>query len=241
MDWAAHRRDAHNMGRVQEYLKPIVYGGNDGIVTTFAIVAGFTGASMEGAAQIGALAVLVFGLANLFADALSMGMGEFLSGRSQRDLYMRKHAEEIAELSADPEGERRELHAILRDRGMGTWDAEEVAARLIRYPELTADLMMSYEFGMPDPREDNPAANGLTTFLSFVAFGTIPLLPYLLHAPDAARFGLSVGATVLALMALGLLRWFATAERLRRCVGETVLVGGASAIVAYMVGALVAG
>ena len=84
IDWERHRKEVHNLGQVQEFLKQIVYGGNDGIVTTFAIVAGFAGAQSEGTAQIGAIAVLLFGLANLFADAVSMGLGEFLSTRSKR-------------------------------------------------------------------------------------------------------------------------------------------------------------
>ena len=62
MDWQAHRRDAHALGRTQEFLKQIVYGGNDGIVTTFAIVAGFAGAAADGVAQIGGIAVLLVGL-----------------------------------------------------------------------------------------------------------------------------------------------------------------------------------
>ncbi|WP_439103659.1 VIT1/CCC1 transporter family protein, partial [Celeribacter marinus] len=78
--------------RFTDHLKQIVYGGNDGIVTTFAIVAGFAGAESQGAAQIGALAVLLFGLANLFADATSMGLGEFLSARAARDMIKRRRA-----------------------------------------------------------------------------------------------------------------------------------------------------
>src|SRR6056297_2488855 len=82
-------------GRVQEYLKQIVFGGTDGIVTTFAIVAGFAGAQAEGVAQVGGLAVLLFGLANLFADAVSMGLGEFLSLRAQHDLYRTRKSREL--------------------------------------------------------------------------------------------------------------------------------------------------
>ena len=60
MDWDTHRREAHALSRTQEFLKQIVYGGNDGIVTTFAIVAGFAGAQADGVAQIGGIAVLFF-------------------------------------------------------------------------------------------------------------------------------------------------------------------------------------
>jgi vacuolar iron transporter family protein len=241
IDWSAHRREAHAIGRAQEFLKQIVYGGNDGIVTTFAIVAGFAGAQAEGAGQIGVVAVLVFGLANLFADGVSMGLGEFLSARSQHDLYHAQRAREIAAIRDDPDQERREIVAILRGRGLCPDDADATADVLMRNPALMADLMMAYEFGMADPREDNPAVNGLFTFASFVLFGAVPLLPYLLGADPDAALALSVGATFSALAALGLLRWHATRQGLLRCVGETVAVGGICALVAYGVGALVGG
>lgn len=85
------KSNRRRVGKFQEYLKQIIYGGNDGIVTTFAIVAGFAGAGAEGTAQIGAVAVLLFGIANLLADATAMGMGEFLSARSQQDVYNATH------------------------------------------------------------------------------------------------------------------------------------------------------
>lgn len=241
MDWQEHRRDAHKLGRTQEYLKQIVYGGNDGIVTTFAIVAGFAGAAADGVAQIGGLAVLVFGLANLFADAVSMGLGEFLSLRSQHDLYRARRDSELREIARDPEQERTELFEILRQRGLPAGEADTTATIMSRHPEIMADLMMTYEFGMQDPDEENPALNGLMTFLSFVTFGAIPLVPYFLFDPDHRTFVMSVTATGLALVGLGLLRWDATSERLTRCVGETVLVGTICAVVAYGVGWIVGG
>lgn len=241
MDWQAHRRDAHALGRTQEYLKQIVYGGNDGIVTTFAIVAGFAGAQAEGVAQIGGIAVLVFGLANLFADAVSMGLGEFLSLRSQHHLYRARRDKELLEMKRDPEQERVELFEILRQRGLPPGEADTTATFLSRHPQLMADLMMTYEFGMQDPREESPALNGLFTFGAFVVFGAVPLTPYFLLPPTERTFVLSVLATLGALAALGLLRWNATGERMGRCVTETVLVGAICAAVAFAVGWLVGG
>ena len=242
IDWQAHRAEDHHLGRLQEFLKQIVYGGNDGIVTTFAIVAGFAGASAEGAGQVGALAVLVFGLANLFADATSMGLGEFLSTRSQRDLYLSQRRTELRELAENPAQERAELVQMLNERGLSSEDAEAAAARLIKSPELVVDMMMSYEMEMPDMRTATPVADGLSTFGAFVVFGAVPLLPYfVLPATAPATFWLSVVTTLAALVGLGLLRWRATEERLVRCVGETVLVGGTCAVVAFVVGAIVGG
>ncbi len=241
MDWHTHRREAHELSRAQEFLKQIIYGGNDGIVTTFAVVAGFAGAQAEGVAEIGGLAVLVFGLANLFADGVSMGLGEFLSARSQHDVYNARRRSELREIAANPEQERTELFEILRQRGLPAGEADTAASLLARHPEIMADLMMTYEFGMADPDEDSPAMNGLFTFLSFVLFGSIPLVPYFFLPADTRSFALSVAATLLALMSLGLLRWYATEERPLRAVGETVAVGTICAMVAFAVGWLVGG
>lgn len=239
MDWESHRREAHSLGRMQEFLKQIVFGGNDGIVTTFAIVAGFAGAAADGVAQIGGMAVLVFGLANLFADAVSMGLGEFLSLRSQHDLYRSRRQSELEEIARDPEQERMELFEILRQRGMPPGEADTATELIARHPELMADLMMTYEFGLQDPDNENPVVSGLFTFFSFVIFGAIPIGPYFFLPPDFQTFVLSLISTFGALIALGLLRWHATSERLVRSVGETVLVGATCAAVAYGVGFLV--
>ncbi len=106
---------------------------------------------------------------------------------------------------------------------------------------MMADLMMTYEFGMQDPDEESPALNGLFTFGAFVIFGAIPLIPYFIYAPTGQTFVMSLATTFSALVALGLLRWNATAEKLLRSVGETVLVGTVCALVAYFVGWVVGG
>ncbi len=241
MDWDNHRREAHQQTGLQENLRQIVYGGNDGIVTTFAIVAGFAGAAADGVAQIGGLAVLVFGLANLFADGVSMGLGEFLSARSEHDLYRRRRTLELEEIAANPEQERMELFEILRQRGLPAGQADTVTTLLKDHPGIMADLMLTYEFGMQDPAEENPARDGLFTFFSFILFGAIPLVPYFLREPDTLSFQLSILATALALLSLGLLRWWATGERMIRSVAETMAVGGVCALVAFSVGWLVGG
>ena len=234
--FAEHVRRDHGVGRASEFLREIVYGGNDGIVTTFAIVAGFAGAGAEGAAAVGGVAVLLFGLANLFADAASMALGAYLSGRSEQDVHRRLREGERRAVVEDAPGERAETLAILRHRGVSAADAGAMADILARNPDLHADFMMQNEFGMADPSGVSPARDGLATFLAFVTFGAIPLLPYMLLAPSPLALRLSVGATATALGLLGLLRWRVTSQSLARSVGETLLVGGVCAAVAFGVG-----
>jgi VIT1/CCC1 family predicted Fe2+/Mn2+ transporter len=230
-------RSDHDVGRVSENLREIVYGGNDGIVTTFAVVAGFQGAaSGENPASVGAIAVLLFGLANLLADGTAMGLGAFLSARSQRDVYRALRQTELREARERPASESREIEDLLAARGVERADAGAMARLYLKYPELTADFMMRHEMGMADPDDENPAVTGLATFLAFLVFGLIPLLPYFLRPPDSTTFLASVGAAATALALLGLVRWRVTVESLARCVGETVLIGGVCAAVAFAVG-----
>lgn len=241
LDIAQHRRDAHGMTGLQENLRQIVYGGNDGIVTTFAIVAGFAGAGAEGAAQMGATVVVLFGFANLFADATAMGLGEFLSSRAEHDVYRSTRKQELHRIKTELPSERQEVVALLEQRNLAPQEAHEFADVLQKHPQLMADFMMSYEFGMANPEDESPALNALYTFCSFLAFGLMPLLPYLFFAPTQATFTYSILASALALCLLGVLRWVAIGVALFRCIGETLLVGGACAIIAYFVGWVIGG
>lgn len=240
-EFRQHLATEHNLGRFSEFLREIVYGGNDGIVTTFAVVAGFAGAGAEGAGAVGAIAVLLFGLANIFADGASMGLGAFLATRSAQGIYHSARTREMREIRERPEKERAELFVILGAKGVPEPDIREFAELYRRNPDLLADFMMQHEIGMPDPTGSSAALDGLATFLSFIFFGAIPLIPYFLRDPDRTTFHLSVLATFLALVLLGLLRWRVTHERVTRCVAETVVVGGVCAVIAYAVGMAVGG
>ena len=241
MDIKHHRRTEHGIGGFQENLRQIVYGGNDGIVTTFAVVAGFAGARAEGTVEIGLIAVIIFGFANLLADATSMGLGEFLSSRSEKDVYIATRHREKHLLETSPEAEFAEVVALLQIKGLDEAEAIDLAKELQKHPELTLDFMMTYEFGLSDPSDANPVVKGLYTFFSFLSFGFIPLAPYTLNLPLDQAFTMSVFATALALSLLGIVRWFVTRENFIRCVFETLAVGGTCAFVAYGVGWVLGG
>lgn len=233
---AEHKGREHHISAAAEFIKQIIYGGNDGIVTTFAVVAGFAGAGATGAATVGGIAVLLFGLANLFADGAAMGLGEFLSARSENDLYNEVRKKEALEIQNNPDMERLEAIEIMMDRGYSAEDAKTVVAIMEKYPDHYADFMMAYEIQMADPEGESPILNGLATFVAFIIFGAIPLIPYFLFEPTQTTFYLSVIATFTALILLGLLRYWVVRNSILRSVGETVLVGGVCAGVAYTVG-----
>lgn len=231
-----HLRQEHDISPVSTYLKELVYGGSDGIVTTFAVVAGFTGAQSGNTVTYSIVTVLLFGLANLFADAFSMGLGNYLSIKSERDFYRRQKAQEEYEVSNETEREKRETRAILISKGFSEKEADKLTELYAGNKKYWVEFMMNYELQMPNPEGENPILTGLATFIAFISFGFIPLLPYLVIQQPVTAFSYSIGFTLSALLLLGTLRWRVTKQHILRALGETVLLGSLSASVAYIVG-----
>ncbi len=225
----------------RRYLKQIVYGGNDGIVTTFAVVAGFHGAGGgSGVAPMATGIVLLFGLANLFGDAVSMGLGDYVSERSERDVNAAERASVRDLVHAEPETARAIVARRLEERGMFAPEATEVAAR-VTAPEALADLVLALDRGLAAGEARGIGTQAFVTFLAFIVFGALPLLPYL--APTGTGplavmgpFWTAVAGSLVALVGLGFLRRSVVGGGAVRSVGEIVAIGVAAGAVAYGVG-----
>lgn len=240
-DLQKHLGQEHKISPISEYLKEIVYGGIDGIVTTFAVVAGFAGAqnsaSISGSIPI--FTVLLFGFANLFADGISMGLGNFLSVVTEKDVFKHESDKELHEMRNNREMEIAETIQILQNKGFSQKDAENMTALLIKNEPYWLNFMMTEELNLENPHNQNPYLTGLTTFGSFIFFGLVPVLPYLILKNQISPqniFSISIVSTFIALVILGLLRWKVTKQGAIRTLGETLLLGGASAGIAFLVG-----
>ncbi len=236
-DLHKHLAEEHKMTPLTVYLKEIVYGGNDGIVTTFAVVAGFAGAQANIAGQLPVLTVLIFGFANLFADGVSMALGNFLSIRSEQDVYNTEKGRESHEIIHNTEMEKQESIEILVDKGFSRKQAEDLITIYMTNDKYWVDFMMNQELELPNPESDNPILMSLATFFSFIVFGFIPLIPYVFFR-GTTLFFMSTCAAAAALILLGALRWKVGKQSFIRSVGETLFLGGTAAVVAYFVGTL---
>ncbi len=166
---------------LKRYLAEIIYGGNDGIITTFAVVSGFSGATImnNNTLKLSIGVVLLFGFANLFSDALSMGIGNYLSKRAQSDV------------------------------------SEDNALKSVAIK------------------------TSAVTFISFIIFGVLPLLPYIMGIEEAKlAFALSIFTTFIALLLLGLFKGLVIKKKILASIIETILIGGLAAFVAFLVGVL---
>lgn len=225
-------------GAGHQYIGDMVYGGLDGIVTTFAIVSGVAGASL------GTGVVLILGLANLLADGLSMAAGAYLSSKSEREYYERERERELWEIENFPEGERAEMVEIYQRKGYSPEDAQRLIDIHSQDQELWLEEMMVQELRMlPDERK--PILSALATLGAFIIAGAVPLLVYLsglfLTVPEGVAFPTAITLSASAMFGLGAAKVFVTERNWVRSGLEMLLVGGLAAGVSYLVGFLLRG
>lgn len=235
-----HIQRYHKTNPISDYLQEIVYGGSDGIVTTLAVISGFAGAG-SGNLGLTTSIVLLFGFANLCADGVSMGLGNFLSVRSEKAVGKRQYDMQQKELTDNVAASVESLELLLRKKGYSTDTATQLASLITQNPTHQLEFMLQEEVGLSNSYKENSWISSLFTFFSFILFGSLPLIPYMISTHVLSgmyQFGLSVFAATIALVILGIVRRFTTHESWIRSVGETVFVGGVSTSIAFVVGVL---
>ena len=215
--------------RATGFLRPAVFGGSDGLVSNLALVMGVAGASSNNQA------IVVAGIAGLLAGAFSMAVGEYISVRSQHELFdAQRHLEE-QQLRDDEPGERAILEGIYCERGFSDDEARAIVATLFATPERALASMMRDEVGL-DPRAiGGPWAAAGSSFASFVFGAIIPLLPFLLLTGTPALVG-SVVVSLVALFLLGLGVSRLTGRPPLLCGFRQMALGGAAALVTFLIG-----
>lgn len=225
-------RHAAWIGRFEKYLPEAVYGSIDGIVTTFAVVAGAAGA------DLGINVVLILGMANLIADGLSMSIGSYLSKRSEQDNYNKHLRIEEWEIENLPEVEKKEIEDIYRQKGFEGKELEIVVNRITSDKKVWLETMMKDELGMSVEKK-SPLMSGVSTFIAFTIAGAIPLGVYLLAYSQATAFDpfvLSSVITLLTFVFIGYAKMYVTQSGWLRSIAETLLLGASAAIAAYLLG-----
>lgn len=231
---AAHskHKEIHDTG-TGKYLKSWVYGGLDGIITTFAVVAGVVGASLE------SKIILILGFANLIADGISMAIGDYLSTKSEKEYYDLERSREEWEVENNPKGEEEEMLEIYQKKGLSKKDAISMISVLKKNKKFWVDTMMSDELGL-SKEDGSPLRHGIVTFFSFLIFGLIPLSLFLIGALFNTSFTkpflFASILTGIAMFSLGAVKTKITGKNWLRSGLEMLLIGGIAATAAYFVG-----
>ncbi len=210
-------------------LRDVVYGGIDGSVTTFAIVAGVAGAGLS------PFVIVALGLANVLADGFSMAAGNYSGTKAELDNIRRIRAVEERHIALYPDGERDEVREILAQKGLSGDILIEATAEITSSTENWINLMIEGEYGLGSV-DPHPMKAALATFFAFLVAGMIPLLPFLASVPNA--FAISAWMTMAVFFAIGALKSRWSLAPWWRSGIETLLIGGLAALIAYLVGSL---
>ncbi len=224
------RAEVTEQSGVRNYVRDLILGFNDGVVSVYAAVAGVAGAAASPSF------VGVAGVAAGVAGALSMGLGEYVSTKGQRQYYEAEAKRERDHIRAYPELETEELREMLREKGYPADVQEELVRHLTAREDRFVEWMMREEFGVGKESERSPYRAMLIVMLAFVLGAALPVVPFFAAAEN--------GLLVASLLSVGGL--FAAGWGKAKVAGlpavrsgfEMALLGGLAAAVTYGVGTL---
>jgi vacuolar iron transporter family protein len=216
------------LGRIRQ----LVFGSLDGLLVPLGVVSGVAGGTGN------VHAVIVAGVAESFAGALSMGAGEFISGRSEAQVQQTEVKKELDEIRQNPAFELQEMAELLEREGVATDDAHRIATTLARYPESYHRTMVEKELGLAIDPNTVKVPEALTMSASYIVGSIFPLIAYFFFPIDVA-LPISLVLTFIALIIVGIIKGRLANLNLVRSALEVVVVGGVSALGGYLLGSLI--
>ena len=215
--------------RATAFLRPAVFGGSDGLVSNLSLVMGVAGASADNQA------IVIAGIAGLLAGAFSMAVGEYISVRSQHELFDAQLQLQARQLREDHDGERRILEGIYQERGFTVEESQVIVDKLFATDERALDTMMRDEVGLDPKAIGGPWAAAISSFMAFFVGAIIPLLPFLVTTGTPALVA-SVVISLAALFGLGVGVSILTKRSWLRSGLRQMALGGLAAAVTFLVG-----
>jgi VIT1/CCC1 family predicted Fe2+/Mn2+ transporter len=210
-------------------LRAAVFGVNDGLVSNASLILGVAGATAD------PKLVALSGVAGLLAGAFSMAAGEYVSVRSQREMYEYQIGLEREELAEYPEEEAAELALIYQARGLPEEEATRLANAMIADPERGLDALAREELGLNPDELGSPGGAAISSFLSFAGGALIPLLPFLIAGGDIALLA-SIIASAVALFLVGATLSLFTGRHAWRGGLRMLAIGAAAGALTYAIG-----
>jgi VIT1/CCC1 family predicted Fe2+/Mn2+ transporter len=212
-------------------LRAGVFGVNDGLVSNASLILGVAGASAD------PHVVVLTGVAGMCAGAFAMAAGEYVSVRSQRELFEYQIGLERDELAQYPDAEAQELALIYAAKGLPQFEAKRLAQRMIADPEHALDTLAREELGLNPDELGSPWGAAVSSFLSFAAGALVPLAPFI-AAPGPHALPIAIAVTGLALFAVGALLSLFTGRNTLYSGVRMLLLGALAGGITFLVGRL---
>lgn len=221
------RSEVERLGRVRQ----LIFGIQDGLLTTLGLVAGVSGATADNRT------ILVAGLAEAAAGMVAMGAGEFISARSQAQVYGAQIDAERREVERDPEDEEREVRALFQAEGLSPQAAEAVARLIATSRESWLKTMVEKELGIAAVDNGGALIGAIVMGVTFLAGAAVPILPYVYIPAHRALF-LSAALTLMVLAVMGFGKARLAKLNPWSSALETVAIGSFAATFGYLIGTL---
>jgi VIT1/CCC1 family predicted Fe2+/Mn2+ transporter len=213
-------------------LRATVFGVNDGLVSNFSLVMGVSAGTNSHSV------VLLAGIAGLVAGGFSMASGEWISVRSQRELYENELRIERAELAAFPDEERAELTAIYKAKGIPDAEARALVENIMSQGDVALDTLAREELGLDPSTLGSPWIAAGSSFTAFAVGALLPVLPFVFTSGTGAVVG-AIVVSVLALFAAGAATSIFTGRHAGKAGLRMAAIGAAVAAVTFGIGKLV--
>lgn len=228
-------QDADNKNwitRNEKYLGPFVYGGIDGCVTTFAVVAGAVGAGLDSSI------IITLGFANLLADGFSMSIGAYLSSKSEVSYFINQKQTIIKRIEHHQLLEIKRLEDFYAEKGYTATTLKDIVAIITNDQDRWANVILKEQMNLSLP-DRSPLSTGVATYVSFLLIGLIPLVIYVIDYVSPINSSLFLWSSLLTaagFIFIGALKSHVTNSHLLRGIAETLLLGAIAALVAFYVG-----
>jgi vacuolar iron transporter family protein len=225
MDTHLHH-DAHveNHLTSSDFLRDVVIGMSDGLTVPFALAAGLSGA--VDSSNI----IVIAGIAEVAAGSIAMGLGGYLSGKTEQDHYTNEEKREHYEVENLRERELEETKEFFANIGLSKALQEQATQEISQDKNRWVDFMMKYELGLDKPDPKRATKSALNIGISYIVGGIIPLSPYFFINNSNEALKYSVIATLICLFIFGYFK--------SKMTGVNPLMG---AIRVMLIGALAAG
>jgi len=226
-------KDHHKVSEFALQLREIVFGSEDGMVSTLGAITGIAAGSGD------QFVVLLSGSVIIAVESISMGIGSYISNKTEKDTLSRKIVEEKHELSKFPEEEKEELKNIYMKDGWPENIAKIMSDTASNDKHLMLKEMACHELNIPANSSDRePIKNGIFMFFSYVVGGFIPLFPYFLFSLNYAII-ISIAITTLGLFLLGVATTMYSKRKWWKAGLELLTLAGIASVTGFIVGQLV--
>ncbi|OGY24702.1 MAG: hypothetical protein A2Y57_00505 [Candidatus Woykebacteria bacterium RBG_13_40_7b] len=216
-----------------KFIRDLVFGANDGVVTMIGFLTGISGAISE------TPTILISGIIVIISGAVSMALGNYQAVKSQKEFYKSQREIEKEEIEEEPEEEVEEVRNIYEEMGFSKGEVDLLTKKVTSDKRLWAEVMLRDELGLLPETYIDPLKSGLWIGGAYILAGLPPILPYFFSENVRVSLFWSVLVSLLILFLTGTVRARLTRRKPILVGFEVVLIGSVAALIGFLVGQVV--